>query len=265
MDQLSTDTSSADLVSSFLKKKPPRSPSRRQPHKSWYFNQGDLIERQMQTDGHHTWGYVIYRTTYSSDDDWVEFLRRLRFRMERTFDRCNGRDILDAFTLTVFSDRSLFDGADTSSIRAHFRQWAENAFRAEQQQQQPQDASVVGGGGEQVRIGQSPRYRFCMQVDEAALHSVVHDAPAPPAPDATKKGWVKLIDKSWIPIAEDPRARPDPNVYEPIEGVNERDVGWMKVPYCRVMEEYYSGNEGLNGWRTEYCRPPKVVGPPYNE
>lgn len=177
----------------------------------------------MQADSHRTWGYVIYRTTYSSDDDWAEFLRRLHFKMERTFDRCNGRDILNAFTLTVFSDPSLFDGDETPSIRAHFRQWTENAFRAEQQQQ-PQDTSI-SGGGEQVHMGHSPRYQFCVQVDEAALHSVVHDAPAPPTRDATKRGWVKLINKSRIPIEEDPIARQDPNVHEPIEGVTERDVG----------------------------------------
>ncbi|KAK3169508.1 hypothetical protein OEA41_008892 [Lepraria neglecta] len=236
----------------------PQSPSRRQPQSDWYFNEADVIERQMQADGHRTWGYVIYRTTYSSDDNWAEFLRRLRFHMEDTFDSYNGRDILELFTLTVFSDSSLFDGADTPTIRAHFRQWAENAFRAEQQ---PQD----GSSGEEVRMGLSPRYQFCVQVDAAALHSVVHDAPAPPAIDLTKNGWVKLINKSWIPREEDPRARPDPNAYEPIEGVTERDVGWMKCPYQSVMTEYYSGNEGLNGWRTEYCRPPKVAGPPYDE
>ena len=180
--------------------------------------------------------------------------------MERSFDRCNGGDILDLFTLTVFNDRGVFEHADTPSIRAHFRQWAENAFRDEQQRD-------GDSGGEKVRMGSSPRYQFCIMVDDAALHSVVHDAPAPPAPDATKKGWVKLVSKAWVPIEEDPRARgqPDLNIYEPIEGITERDVGWMKVPYRSVMTEYYSGNEGLNGWRTEYCRPPKVVGPPYDE
>lgn len=239
----------------------PGSPSRRQPGSEWYFNEADVIEREMQADGHRTWGYVIYRTTYSSEDDWPEFLRRLRFRMEDTFNYFNGRDILKLFTLTVFSDPSLFDGADTPTIRAYFRQWVESVFRAEQQ---PQDNS----GDVEVRMGHSPRYQFCIQVDAAALHSVLHDAPAPPALDATKKGWVKLISKSWIPIEEDPRARPDrpdPNVYEPIEGVTERDVGWMKCPYQSVMTGYYSGEEGLNGWRTEWCRPPKVVGPPYDE
>lgn len=218
----------------------------------------------MQADGHRTWGYVIYRTTYSSDDDWAEFLRRLRFHMEETFDTYNGRDILDLFTLTVFSDPSLFDGADTPTIRAHFRQWAETAFRAEQQQQRPQDDSA-GAEEKQARMGLSPRYPFCVLVDAAALRSVVNDAPAPPAIDLSKKGWVKLVNKSWIPREEEPGARPDPNVDEPVEGVAERDVGWMKCPYQYVMTEYYSGNEGLNGWRAEYCRPPKVAGPPYNE
>ena len=198
----------------------PKSPSRRQPHRSWYFNEADVIERQMQEYGHRTWGYVIYRTTYASDDDWAEFLRRLRYHMEGSFDSNNGRDILELFTLTVFSDSSLFDGADTPTIRAHFRQWTENAFRAEQQ---PQD----GSGGEAVCIGRSPRYMFCVQVDAAALHSVVHDAPAPPAFDVTKKGWVKLVSKDWIPREEDPRARgrPDPNDYEPIEGLPMRHDG----------------------------------------
>ena len=63
---------------------------------------------------------MIYRTTYSSDDDWAKFLRRQRFHMEDAIDIYNGRDILDQFTLTVSSDSSLFDGADTSTIRTHF-------------------------------------------------------------------------------------------------------------------------------------------------
>ena len=61
-------------------------------------------------------------------------------------------------------------------------------------------------------MGSSPRYQFCAQVDPAALHSVVHDAPARPEIDVTKKGWVKLINKNWIPLEEDPKARPNPNI-----------------------------------------------------
>lgn len=63
---------------------------------------------------------MIYRTTYDSDADWAEFLRRLRFQMEDIFDYYNGRDILDKFSLTVFEDRSLLDGATTNTIRQIF-------------------------------------------------------------------------------------------------------------------------------------------------
>ena len=93
--------------------------------------------------------------------------------MEKTFIYYNDLDMLEIFTLTVFSDLTLFDGADTPTIGAHFRQWAESACRTEEL---PEDDS----GGKEVRLGHSPRYQFCVLVDEAALHSVLHDAPAPP-------------------------------------------------------------------------------------
>ena len=125
-----------------------------------------------------------------------------------------------------------------------------------------QDTSIEGGTARPTPTGRSARYDFCVQVDKASLHSVVHDAPAPPAPDATRTGWVKLINKHWVPMEQDPLARPGwqfPSSYESIEGVTERDVGWMKVSYWKVMMEYYYEGEGLNGWRSDYCRPPAVA------
>ena len=98
-----------------------RSPSQRNHAMSWEHNAADLIERRLQDDGHRTWGFVIYRTTYESDADWFEFLRRLRFQMEDAFDYFNGRDVLDRFTLTVFEDCSQFDGVGTHAIRQHFQ------------------------------------------------------------------------------------------------------------------------------------------------
>ena len=110
-----------------------------------------MIERQMQEDGHRIWGYVIYRTSYSSEDDWTDFRRRLRYHVEDTFKYYNGQDTFELFTL-IFSDPTLFDRADT-----------------------PEDDS----GGEEVRMGRSPHSQFCVQVDAAALNSVVYDDPAP--------------------------------------------------------------------------------------
>jgi len=224
---------------------------------SWENNAADLIERQLQDDGHRTWGFVIYRTTYDSDADWVGFLRRLRFQMEDTFDSFNGRDILGKFTLTVLDDRSVFDGAGTDTIRRHFQQWSLTAYRTEQQLEEGGESGSSAG---RVGIGRSPRYRFAVQMDAEALHSVVHDAPVPLELDTTKNGWVKLIDKSWYLGRGEGNSSP----LEPIEGVTGEDVGWMKVPYQSVMTEYYTRCRSINNWNLSYRRPPKVAGSPYD-
>jgi hypothetical protein len=195
---------------------------------------------------------VIYRTTYGNDEDWAEFLKRLRLKMEEAFDYYNGRDILELFTLTVIEDREHLDGASTAAIRERFRQWCTTAPQSEQQQ--------LGNAGSEIGPGLSPRYRYAIQVDAASLHSVVYDAPAPPAIDVTKKGWVKLIDSWWEPISSEYIL----DSFEPIEGVTAKNVGWMKVPYQSVMHEYYVRGRDLNWWVTSYRRPPTVIGYPYN-
>jgi hypothetical protein len=57
-----------------------KSPSQRNPDMSWHLNPADQIECQLREDGHRIWGFVIYRTTYDSDVDWAELLRRLASR-----------------------------------------------------------------------------------------------------------------------------------------------------------------------------------------
>lgn len=219
--------------------------SPRNPQMTWQNNSADRIERQLQVDHHQTWGFVIYRTTYDSDADWAEFLRRLRFHMEDAFDYYNGRDILEKFTLTVVDDRAAFDGATTDTVRRHFQQWSLTAYPREQQHQ----------GG--ARIGASPRYYYAVQVDQEALHAIVHDAPAPPEPDTTTKGWVKVIDKSWY-LGRNEGAH-EHMVLAPLEGVTQKDVGWMKVRYQSLMPEFYTMLRSPNDWGVLYRRPPEIV------
>ena len=227
------------------------SPSTRTPTISWHNNHADRIEKQLQEDSHRTWGFVIYRTTYGQDEDWAEFLKRLRFRMEDDFDLCNGRDVLELFTLTVIEDREQLDGASTAAIRERFREWCTTAPQSEQQEE-------VGARGGIIR-GRSPRYRYAIQVDAESLSSIVHDAPAPPQSDLTKGGWVKLIDASWQPRS----SGRNQNSYEPVEGVTGKHVGWMKVPYQNIMNEDYADAYDLNWFVTTYRRPPGVMGYPY--
>jgi hypothetical protein len=235
-------------------------PSPRNPRISRESSHADLIEEGYQADGHQTWGFVIYRTTYENDADWAEFMRRLRWWTTDAMEVFGGQDVLDRMAWTVFDDAERFDGADTAAVRRHFRAWAETAVQSEQQQ--PDEAA---DSPPLVSKGRSPRYRYCIQVDADALVSCVHGGPSPPDCRLEQAGWVKVVDKNWIPRHESPvyaERRRDPHAYdfEPIEGVTEEHVGWLKCPLSAVMTEYYHLLRDRNSWTIVYRRPPKVVG-----
>lgn len=106
------------------RRKQPRSPSLRTPHRSWHNNMADQIERRMQADGHELCGMVIYRSTYGNDTDWTEGLRRLCNNHEKLLEHEKGQDIVEKFPLTVMDDPALFDGASTDDVRRHFQKWS---------------------------------------------------------------------------------------------------------------------------------------------
>jgi hypothetical protein len=233
-------------------------PSPRNPRISTHSSYADRIEAAYQADRHSTWGYVIYRTTYENDTNWVEIMRRLRAWTEDAMDMCNGQDVLDRMTWTIFDDKEHFDGADVTTIRHHFQTWTETAVQSEQPRKPD---------GAPADMGRSPRYKYCIQVDAEALKSCVHDAPPPPSFDENDQGWVKVVDKEWILRSEHPiwkESKPDPNVYDAIDGVTDHDVGWVKCPFPSVMTEYYMLFQDHNVYVRGYRRPPAVVGYPWN-
>ncbi|KAG9517022.1 hypothetical protein KCV07_g6489, partial [Aureobasidium melanogenum] len=257
---MAEDTTSHDAFLERMKNFVAEDPSPRNPRVSTQSSHADRIEAQYQADGHKTWGYVIYRTTYEDEAAWTEFMRRLRFWAADSMESFNGQDVLNKMTWTVFDDKESFDGANVATIRHHFRNWAETAVQREQQQPGQVDGTPVG-------MGHSPRYRYCVQVDAEALKSAVQDAPPPPDFNEDNQGWVKVIDKNWLPRDEDPRfagRKPDPNVYEEIDGVAEHNVGWVKCPLPSVMTEYYMVFQDLNGYTISYRRPPAVIGYPWH-
>lgn len=245
---LRSDDAFVERMKNFVAK----NPSPRNPRVSTHNSHPDRIEAAYQADGHTTWGYVIYRTTYENDADWAEFMRRLRAWAEDSMDFYNGQDVLDKMTWTIFDDKEHFDGAGTETIRSHFLDWIQTAVQSEQPQQL---------NGAPADMGCSPRYRYCIQVDAEALRSCVHDAPPPPDFDQDNQGWVKLIDKLWMSDAD---SEDEEKEYNPIGGVTERHVGWVRCPFPSVMIEYYMSFLDLNGYMVEYRRPPAVIGFPWN-
>ena len=163
-------------------------------------------------------------------------MARLRHQIRETLQVYNGLDMMDSMNITVFEDQSLLDGASTSVVRDHFKQWAATAPQQEQ------------GAGPAL----SQRYRYCVQVDTVALETVIHDAPAP---EATSNGFVNLIWKDWEPFTPDSGEEGE----EPIEGCTLDDVGWMKVAYQDAMVDMYYYLRDRSDWYREYRRPPEVA------
>jgi hypothetical protein len=203
--------------------------SRRIPNMPTRLNSADNIERYLQRDGHRKWGFVIYRCTYDSDANWQEFMARLYQQVAKTLQFYNGLDLMESLDLRVFDDPSLFDDASTSAVRDHFTEWAATASYQEQN----------------TGPAQSQRYRYCIQVDDEALESVLSDE---------EYGVVNLIWKDWVPTS-DPR---EP-VEEPVEDCTQVDVGWMMVDFSFVMVGMYYYLRDWNAWYIEYRRPPEVA------
>lgn len=206
-------------------------------------NFANCVEDDLEEDGHRKWGFVMYRCTYKSDSDWNEFMRRLCIHTEKDMEHCNGLDMLERFTLTVFDDQTTFDGATTSFVREHFKKWAATA---------PQEEQGTGPGNAQ-------RYRFCIQVTDESLDSVIRKGPPPEEETINKEGFVNIIHASWEPYSQwdgDERIEYDE---EPLEGCTLLDVGWMRVRYDGVMTGSYYYLRNDCAWDYEYRRPPQIV------
>lgn len=138
---------------------------------------------------------------------------------------------MDSLRTTVFEDQSILDDSSTCIVREHFKR------RAVATPQQKQGTGPV----------LSLCYRYCMRVDAKALEVVIHNAPAPPQPDATSDSFFNLIWKDWEPSRPGLREKSE----EPIEGYTQHNVGWMMVAYQDVMVDMYYYLCDWNDWYSE--------------
>lgn len=156
----------------------------------------------------------------------------LQRRIRSALEYYNRLDMMDSLGLTIIEDRSTFDDASTSFVREHFKQWVATAPNIKQ--------------GEGIGPGQSQRYRYCIQVDDQALESIIEDE---------NDGYVNLIQKDWELHTADAREPAE----DPIEDHTLHDIGWMFVDYQDVMVDMYYLLRVLHTWYLEYRRHPKVA------
>lgn len=204
----------------------------------------------MQKDNFRNWGFVLYRFTYKSDSDWEEFMRRYLDAVRSRLESANGLDLLNSFAPTILEDRR-FDGASSFTIRDHFEQWVTTAAPAEQ-----------GISTEDLRFKEGGRYKFCLMVDEEALQSILN---VPLDRGYQDTGYVILVDGEWKPeeeLDEEEKAMYEvwePEVFEPVDGCTEKDVGCMRVRYDVAQVSGYVDMRNRWDWEVEYRRPPEIA------
>jgi hypothetical protein len=231
-------------------------------------NSADCIQDELLGNGHRIWGFVIYRCTYGDDSAWQTCLERIHTTVRRHMAYNNALDMLENHELTVIEDARKFDHASAPRVREHFKGWRRHAVRAEQGAQAESD---MQRGATDPNHNIAVRYKFCIQIDQAALQSIVSTEGGKIASQA----WVNLIEADWDPDAaaaereEDRRAQEeDPNfhtddiddveLFFEIDGSVENNVGWMRVRYQGLIPGLYAKLTNPNALDYMYVRPPEM-------
>jgi hypothetical protein len=85
------------------------------------------------------WGYVVYRTTYDSEEKWKKTLEIIRREIKAQWE-CTAQEgevdqrllarWMPKFRLEIMSDVDKYGGLSVSEVQKHFREWAIRDFDA---------------------------------------------------------------------------------------------------------------------------------------
>ncbi|CAH0045718.1 unnamed protein product [Clonostachys solani] len=204
-----------------------------QPH-------GHTIHAMQQT-GFHTWGFVIYRCTYSDDAAWNRYLAFMHKEIAWSLGVC-GTDLLltQYLDMTVVEDPSTLNNALKAAVRDHFETWVD----ANQDQEK-------GGPGWDNPIAQSiPRFRFCIYVDQKCLDTLQKRVEWEGSSSRSGRSPAvvcAMIDLDCEPGGEGRGGYPD------LEGCTREYPGWMYLSLRMIP-----GQERLTDSRGRILRPPEI-------
>ncbi|KAK0840609.1 hypothetical protein LTS02_017130 [Friedmanniomyces endolithicus] len=223
-------------------------------------NSGLRIKRAFRNLGHKHWGFTVYRWTYGDDLAWEQLMTRLHRCIRENLRSPGIEELTEFLDIPVHEDAEL-DGASKDLVRRRFNKWlATDAY--EERLNADARPTIIEGAGT------TPRYQYCLQVDEEALRSVVPVHYDTSISDETvdTRGFLNLIDANWALLSgeEAEELRRELEVEDPcdegeeaLDGCRMHDVGWMRVGIGSVMPGFCS--QLLKGsWEHNYVRPPGI-------
>jgi hypothetical protein len=210
--------------------------------------QRDILDTLEQLK-HDKWGFVIYRCTYKDDDGWLRFKEILHEYTRKSMQRSDAPEAADSLDWTFVEDQGALDRASRSQLRERFNQWAAHAFMIEQPRAQAHTHPNPTFG--------VPRYNYFIQVDEEALQSVL----TAPKRDLHGQAFVNFVDSQWEPMPREKYGGEEENVFHPVDGCTQENVGWMRVALRMINAEFYDAAAEFAGgvWYVYYKRPPEIL------
>lgn len=214
--------------------------------------------------GRKYWGFTIYRCTHGDNEAWSQLMSLLYERAKKNLDERGNSERLESLDLTVHEDASRFVGASTMQILDYFRQWVDRASVKEAYEcENAVPILIQDSRARPPFLATTPRYHFCLHVDEASLYTIIDRETKVPKMNALQ-GHINVINHQWRGLPdeeeqaaireEDPDQDPLDDDEEPIEGLRVSDVGWMKMDLVSLWPGSYPTLD--MAWEHIYTRPP---------
>ena len=140
-------------------------------------------------------------------------------------------------------------GASINEVRTHFHIWVSESLKSRLKLGAASAAKDLA----MRRATSTPRYEYCLVVDEICLESLDYPLPG-------KSPVVKLVCRDWeMYLTPEQMLKDTPWPYHAdITEYDEEDVGWMYMSLDNYMD-YYTDLQASD-WDDVYRRPPYIDG-----
>lgn len=169
-----------------------------------------------------SWGWVLYRTDYTSPNADTNWTKLMDMWMIWVTDHVSNdgpsfltNKIMQQHHMTFIADNDLFSGASFDTLRAHFRQWVAR---------QDFTGLNIYEDDDEGKRGWPDSYMF-MVADKEVLDEIEVQNPNPRVWPRDVQPFVKAVDK------DDPREKHYDDPYP----------GWMKVSLLSPWHVYMNG------------------------
>lgn len=208
--------------------------------------------QQMQMTGFHTWGFVIYRCTYTDDATWELYMDRLKQEIRASLDAEGRLELLWQYVkFTIIEDPKL-EGATKNMVRSRFRKWV-NEHSVERD----------GAGVEGAVMFNVSRFTHCLFVDKRCLDTLAAEANWIAAGSnyniVEEEGMSSYVVCALVDVQVTPLGKGPPG-YPNIEECTKLYTGWMYISLTGIVELYdiVSKDGLLQFGYSDYFRPPHV-------